>query len=119
MIGSIYSNSPSIQVSGGTSSTYINGFSGAQGVGNMRYNTSLQKTEVFDGNNWVTLNLGTASISLSQEAESLLSWAREKRNEEWRIQALAEKSPAVAEAIEAVKKAEEQVKIVAALVDTE
>ena len=46
-----------MQITNTTSSTYINGYSGLQGVGNMRYNTSSQSMEVFDGNNWIMLNM--------------------------------------------------------------
>ena len=62
MIGNIYSSSPSVVISGSTGSTYVNGYAGAQGVGNMRYNTTSQKTEVFDGTTWITLNTGSMKI---------------------------------------------------------
>jgi hypothetical protein len=42
-----------VTVSGGSGSTYVNGYNGAQGVGNMRYNTTMHRIEVYDGNNWM------------------------------------------------------------------
>ena len=115
MIGTIFSNSPSIQVTGGTSSTYVNGYSGAQGVGNMRYNTSTQKTEVFDGTNWIQLNMGSVSVGLSGEAESLLQWAREKRNQELERERLAETNPAIKDLLEQIKTKEDQIEMVMTL----
>jgi hypothetical protein len=89
-----------MQVSGGSASTYVNGYSGLQGVGNMRYNTSNQNMEVFDGSTWVTLNMGYASVGLTGEAEVLLDWAKQKRDEEFKLKSLMEKHPGLKEAYE-------------------
>ena len=88
------------------------------GVGNMRYSGSSQSIEVFDGNNWLTLTGAHPSIELNGDVQYILNWARGKMAEEARIKELADKHLIVADALEAVKQAEEQVKIVAALVDT-
>ena len=62
-----------IDVGGGLSANnYINSYSGAQGVGNLRFNTSNQTMEVYDGNIWTALAMGSASIGLNLEAEELL-----------------------------------------------
>ena len=118
MIGNIYSTSPSLQVTGGTVSTYINGYSGAQCVGNMRYNTTSQKTEVFDGNNWIQLNMGTVSVGLSSEVESLLDWARKKRNEEYELERLAETNPTIKDLVNQIKIKQEQIKMVQTLLNS-
>ncbi len=115
MIGSVYPTGRYVQVSGGTASTYVNGYSGSQGVGNMRYNTSSQRMEVFDGNGWVQLNLGSASVGLNSEAESLLDWARDKRNEELMWQSLAKENQAVKIALDNLEKARQQLDITAKL----
>ncbi len=115
MIGSVYPTGRYVQVSGGTASTYVNGYSGSQGVGNMRYNTSSQRMEVFDGNGWVQLNLGSASVGLNSEAESLLDWARERRNQELEWQNLAASSEAVKIALENLEQAKHQLAITAHL----
>ncbi len=115
MIGSVYPTGRYVQVSGGTASTYVNGYGGAQGVGNMRYNTSSQRMEVFDGTNWVQLNLGSASVGLNAEAESLLDWARDKRNEELMWESLANDNQAVKIALDNLEKAKQQLKITATL----
>ena len=115
MINNIIPSGRYVQVSGGSASTYVNGYSGLQGVGNMRYNTSSQHMEVFDGNNWVMLNMGSASVGLNGEAESLLDWAREKRNEELAWKSLAEKNQAVKIALDNLEQARRQLDITAKL----
>ena len=102
-------------VNGGSSSTYVNGYSGAQGVGNMRYNTSTQNIEVYDGTNWITLNMSIATVGLNPEAESLLDWAREKKNEEMAWQSLAKDNQAVKIALENLNKARQQLDVTAKL----
>jgi hypothetical protein len=115
MIKNIIASGRYVQVSGGTSGTYVNGYSGAQGLGNMRFNTSTQNMEVFDGSSWITLNMDHASIGLNGEAESLLDWARQKRDEEMAWQNLAATSEAVKIALDNLKQARQQLDITAKL----
>ena len=115
MLKDITASGRYVQVSGGGGSTYVNGYSGLQGVGNMRYNTSNQNMEVFDGNNWVQLSMGYSSVGLTGEAESLLDWAREKRNEELLWKSMAEKSQAVKIALDHLEEARRQLDITAKL----
>ena len=81
----------------------------------MRYNTSNQRMEVFDGNNWMQLNMGSASVGLSPEAESLLDWAREKRKEELAWESLAKDNQAVKIALDNLEQARRQLDITAKL----
>ena len=104
-----------ITVSGGTSGTYVNGYSGAQGVGNMRFNTSTQNMEVFDGSSWITLNMDYASVGLNSDAESLLDWAREKRNEEMKWYSLASSNESVRIALEQLEQAKTRLELTAIL----
>ena len=115
MIKNITSSGRYMQVSGGNASTYINGNSGAQGVGNMRYNTTNQNLEVFDGNNWIIMNMDYVNAGLTPEAESLLDWAKQKRNEELAWKSLAEDNQAVKIALENLNKARQQLDITAKL----
>ena len=115
MIGSVFPTGRHVQVSGGTASTYVNGYSGSQGVGNMRYNTSSQRMEVFDGSGWVQLNLSSASVGLNSEAESLLDWAREKRNEEHEWYKLASSNEAVRIALDQLEQAKTRLQLTAIL----
>jgi hypothetical protein len=115
MIKSISATGRYFTTSGSTASTYVNGYSGAQGVGNMRYNTANQNLEVFDGNNWIMMNMDYASAGLTPEAESLLDWAKQKRNEELAWESLAEDNQAVKIALENLNKARQQLDITAKL----
>jgi hypothetical protein len=102
-------------VSNGNASTYVNSYSGQQGVGNMRFNTSTQNMEVFDGSNWVMLNMSYASVGLTPDAESLLDWAKEKRSEELAWESLAKDNEAVKIALNNLEKAKQQLDITAKL----
>jgi hypothetical protein len=115
MIKNITASGRYIQVSGGNANTYVNGYSGLQGVGNMRYNTSNQNMEVFDGNNWVTLAMDYTSVGLNGEAESLLDWARQKRDEELAWESLANENQAVKIALDNLEQARRQLDITAKL----
>ena len=115
MIKDIHASGRYVQVQGGSSSTYVNGYSGLQGVGNMRYNTTSQNMEVFDGNNWITLNMGYASVGLNGEAESLLDWARKKRDEELAWESLAKENQAVKIALDNLEQARQQLDVTAKL----
>jgi hypothetical protein len=86
-------------------------------IGQLRYNGSSQNLEVYDGNTWLMVGSSYPTVELSGEVQSIVNWARMKMAEEARIRELADKHPAVAEALRAVEQAQEQVKIVAALVD--
>lgn len=115
MIKNISGGGRYLQVSGGSGSTYVNNFSGAQGVGNMRYNTTNQNIEVYDGNNWVQMQSGYATVAMTPEAESLLDWAREKRNEELALKAEAEKNPAIKDLLEQRRDIDSKIQMVKTL----
>lgn len=85
---------------------------GASGAGMVRWNPNMNCLEVNDGNMWKEISGGFASVGLSSEAESLLDWAREERNKQYSIQAMAVDHPAVKNALEAVNRAKEQLDLV-------
>jgi hypothetical protein len=109
MIKSIFHSGKYITVgSGQPAATYINHYSGAQGVGNMRYNGSTNNIEIYDGVGWQTLQSSHASIQLDNEAIGILDWAKEKQRQEMELESLSLKHPAVKAAYENVKRAKEQ-----------
>ena len=116
MIKAIHTIGKYIQVIGGSASTYVTAQGGSQGVGNLRFNTSQQRLEVYDGMTWLELNTPHASVGLNPDAEAAIEWAQRQMAEEKRLAALAKDHPAVADAMEAVRQAQERVKIVTALV---
>ena len=74
MIKSISSTGRYFHTSGGGGTNYINNYSGAQGLGNMRFN---------------------ATVGLDAEAIELLDWAKAKKQEEHRLKALAKQHPGI------------------------
>ncbi len=102
-------------VHGGNSSTYVNNYSGAQGIGNVRFNTTNQNFEVYDGNNWTQIAMDYAQVGLNPEAESLLDWAKKKRDEEYELKELANKNKAVKIALDNLEQAQRQLDITANL----
>lgn len=111
MIKHITSTGKYMNVVGGPATNYINNYAGSQGVGNMRFNTNNQSVEVYDGSMWTNLNMGHATVGLNWEAEELLDWARQKRQEELEYKQLAEKHSAIQIALDNLKKAKEQLDV--------
>jgi hypothetical protein len=87
-------------------------------VGQLRYNGSSQNLEVYDGNSWISMLTSYPTIELAPHVQAVVAWAQSKMAEEAQVRELAAKHPAMADALAAVDKAQEQVRIVAALVDT-
>lgn len=99
MIKGIASAGKYVTVSGGSSPMpYIS--PGAQSSGMVRYNTNSQNLEVYDGVAWITYAGSYSSVGLTPDAEALLDWAKEKREEELKIQTMTEKFPALKKAKE-------------------
>ena len=119
MIKGINPSGRYITVVNGSSSNYINNYSGAQGVGNVRYNTTNQNMEVFDGNSWQMLNMNYASVGLNSDAESLLDWAQQERNRQFKREQLIKDNPALQKAYEAIKRAEDNFDILYKFVEND
>jgi hypothetical protein len=116
MIKNVYGSGRYLTTFNNNATNYMNNYSGAQGLGNMRFNTSTQSIEVYDGSMWRPMEMNTVNLSLTQDAVEAIDWADQKRHEEIRMQTLAEKHPAVADLVAAVRDAEEKLRIAVALV---
>lgn len=104
---------PGINVTGNNYSTpYID--MARPSAGMVRCNGS--SIEVYDGSGWVMMGLTSPQIELDGVTQEAIQWVRRKMEEEKRLTELAKTHPAVADALEALQRAEEQVKIVTALV---
>jgi len=119
MIKNISSSGKYINVIGESVANYINNYSGAQGVGNIRFNTVNQSMEVYDGNGWILLQMGHVNVGLNAEAESILDWAKKKRDEEIEIDLLAAANPTVKNLLEQIKEKEDQIQMVMTLIKKE
>ena len=116
MIKNVYGSGRYLTTLNNGATNYMNNFSGAQGLGNMQFNTTTQRIEVWDGQMWQPLLMTDVSVSLTQDAVEAIGWVNQKRQEEMKIKALAEQHPAVADQMAAVREAEEKLRMVAALV---
>lgn len=116
MIKQVYGSGPYIVTTHNNASNYMNNYSGAQGLGNMRFNTTTQSIEVYDGQLWQPLQMSDSTLMLTPEAVAAIDWAHKKLKEEMKIKVLAEKHPAVADLMAAVQEAEEKLRIAVTLV---
>ena len=117
MIKHIYANGPFIRVesTGHSYSTpYINMSNASAGM--VRYNNQL--LEVYDGSSWIAIGgNGQAMISMDHSAERAIMWAQEKMKEEQNLKELAEKHPAIEDAVNKIKAAEDELKVITALIE--
>ena len=116
MIKNVYGSGQYLTAHNNNASNYVNNFSGAQGLGNMRFNTTTQSIEVYDGQMWQPFRMSDINVSLTPDAVDAIGWVNQKRVEEQKIKALAEQYPAVADQLAAVREAEEKLRMVTALV---
>jgi hypothetical protein len=73
--------------------------------------------EVFTGSNWQILSTSYATVSLDQDTQDLLQWARAQRTMSLNRLTLAQNNPALMKALEAVKRAEDNFEILAKFVE--
>ena len=105
-----------IVVSGSSySAPYIDNTRASAGM--VRYNNG--NIEVYDGGSWLTMQSSSPTIELDHETQEILRWAQNRMVEEERMKALADKHPAVADALAARERADEAVRIAVALCDVE
>jgi len=106
VIKGITSSSSYLTVTGGSAMTpYIS--PGAQGAGQVRYNTSSNNLEVWDGVTWKEITMAYTTIDLTYEAQSLLQWAKNARDKDLARETRIRSNPALKKAYEAIQRAEE------------
>ena len=88
-------------------------------IGMLSYDNSSQQMKVYDGNSWMTIGGGSATVNLNPNAINILKWAEKKMQEEYELKALAEKHPAINDLVNQIKEKEEQIKIVQTLIKEE
>ncbi len=111
MISGIYNSGKYVQVQNGTParpSLYNNNHGGQSNgpqvfTGQIRYNTSNQCIEVFDGSMWQQWNTSVANVGLTVEAEQILDWAKKKMLEELNLMIRMEQHPGLKDAWEKFK----------------
>lgn len=123
MIGAVYSTSNNLVVNNGGGSnvsmtTHPSPYDVAYS-GQVRFNGTTQLLETFNGWAWMPIIPQTTSIGLSTEAESLLEWAKKKREEDLAIERLANSSVTIAGLVREKKDLEDKIKMVQILLKEE
>jgi hypothetical protein len=120
MIKTVNGSGRYIMVNGGyPATTYMNTSSGYMNVGDVRYNTPLQRLEVYDGQMWIEINTSHASIGLTPEAELALDWALKKRSEDLALEQLAKTNPTIGDLVNQKKELDDKIKMVQTLMKEE
>ena len=100
---------------GDVSTPYINNNSSNPMQGMIRlWGTDFQ---VFDGNTWIQLASSYATVSLDQDTQDLLLWARTQRQLERNRASLIENNPALEKAYKAILRAEQNFDILSKFVE--
>lgn len=97
------------------SAPYINPIQPMTGM--VRYHNN--QMQVYDGNCWLQLGGGMATVDLTTRTKTVLEWAEHEMLKQQKYQALAKSHPAVADAMETVRIAQEKLKVIATLVEEE
>jgi len=71
--------------------------------------------EVFNGSSWQMISSSYATVSLDQDTQDLLQWARKKRDEESKWYSLASSNEAVRIALEQLEQAKTRLELTAIL----
>lgn len=70
-----------------------------QSAGNMRFNTTTQQMEAFDGSIWISISQNV-TVGLSWTAEEAIRWATEKMSEERALKERMDRHPGLRDAYE-------------------
>jgi hypothetical protein len=119
MLNGINSSGRYINVTGGNSASYVpknynNGFM----QGDMRYDLDSQCIKVYDGNSWQSMVGSMATVELTYEAESLLDWARKKKDEEMLLEKQAQEHHTIKDLVDQIKQKQDQIKMVQTLLNS-
>ena len=100
------SGSSGVSVQGGnTSVPYVNQNTNNPITGMIRvWGSDMQ---VFDGTAWITMSTSYATVTLDNDAQGLLEWARRERTRQQERERKMKANPALVKAFEAVQRAEE------------
>lgn len=110
---SIMSATPYVVV-GPNNNSYVGSNGPASGM--VRFNTGTQQLEAFDGSVWIRI-ANDQSVGLSSDAVDAIYWARDKIVKEHRLKELALQHPGVADALQQLQRASEQLEIMVQLVN--
>lgn len=98
------------------STPYINTSNPITGM--VSFDSSSQTLKVYDGNSWMTLGGGSATVNLTPNAISVLKWAERKMHEEYELQTLAASNPTIKDLVNQIKEKEDQINMVKTLLQS-
>lgn len=117
MIKTINGSGRYMMVNGGfPATTYMNTSSGYMNVGDVRFNTNMQRLEVYDGNMWIELSTSHASVGLTPDAERAIDWAIRKQREDADLESLAKSNETIADLLNQKKELDDKIKMVQTLI---
>jgi hypothetical protein len=120
MLNGINSSGRYLQVIGGSTPTYVSKSYNSNTFmqGDMRYDFDSQCMKVWDGQSWQSMVSGMATIELTYEAQTLLDWARKKKDEEMMLEKQAQENPAIKDLVDQIKQKQEQIQMVQTLLNS-
>jgi hypothetical protein len=102
---------------GNTALPYVGPNANNPMTGMIRINNT--ELEVFNGTSWQMISSSYATVSLDQETQDLLLWAKAQRTMAMNRMTLAQNNPALMKALEAVKRAEDNFELLAKFVEND
>jgi len=117
MIKGLMGNQGVVVSGGNTVLPYVNQNPSNPLTGMLRINGT--EMEVFTGNGWQMLSTSYATVSLDQDTQDLVQWARTQRQLEMNRKTLIENNPALQKAYESIKRAEANFDILSKFVEND
>jgi hypothetical protein len=114
MISHVMIHGPWLKGSSGMNLPYVPTLLDNPMQGVIRIN-SYGQLELYNSGYWQGFSQNTVYVDTTMSTNAILEWAERKMMEEQRYAKLAEQSTAVADALEAVHTAEEQLRVVVSL----
>ena len=100
---------------GNTALPYVGPNANNPMTGMIRINNT--ELEVFNGTSWQQISSSYATVSLDQETQDLLLWAKAQRQMALNRMTLAQNNPALMKALEAIKRAEDNFELLEKFVE--
>jgi hypothetical protein len=117
MIKGLMGNQGVVVSGGNTVLPYVNQNPSNPLTGMLRINGT--EMEVFTGNGWQILSTSYATVSLDQDTQDLVQWARTQRQLDLTRKLLVENNPALQKAYESIKRAEANFDILSKFVEND
>jgi hypothetical protein len=119
MIDNVYGGEYLTVTSNKGAQPYINMSSNQPMIGALSYDPNIGHMKVYDGNGWMTIGGGTASINLTPNAVSILRWAEKKMQEEIEYEQLAKTNPTIKSIVDEINKYKNQIEMIKILMKDE